>query len=78
MIFTGPVTFPPSPIGPDTSGVVVGGSGYGFVDPSQSNIGAGRGIVNPLHAILYIHNGEKVDIYIRWNLAEYLGDGFIQ
>ena len=38
-IITGPVVFPPSP--PDaideSSGVIVGASGYGFVPPQQSN-----------------------------------------
>lgn len=39
LIALGPVVFPPSP--PDavdeTSGVIVGASGYGFVPPQQSN-----------------------------------------
>lgn len=35
----GPVLFPQAPIGPDTSGVRVGASGFGFVPPG----GRGRG-----------------------------------
>ncbi|XP_037950407.1 uncharacterized protein LOC119681320 [Teleopsis dalmanni] len=35
----GPVVFPPSPPNPldESSGVVVGASGYGFVPPQQNN-----------------------------------------
>ncbi|GFG40929.1 hypothetical protein Cfor_04024, partial [Coptotermes formosanus] len=33
---TGPVLFPNSPPGSETSGVIVGASGYGFVPPRNS------------------------------------------
>ncbi|XP_023722856.1 uncharacterized protein LOC111872862 isoform X2 [Cryptotermes secundus] len=33
---TGPVLFPTSPGGDETSGVIVGASGYGFVPPRNS------------------------------------------
>ncbi|KAK7862268.1 hypothetical protein R5R35_008136 [Gryllus longicercus] len=34
----GPVLFPMSPTSPDTSGVVVGASGYGFVPPGSQGV----------------------------------------
>ncbi|XP_046981206.1 uncharacterized protein LOC124549533 [Schistocerca americana] len=34
---TGPIQFPPAPPSLDSSGVVVGASGYGFVPPGTQN-----------------------------------------
>lgn len=39
-LISGPVLFPSAPIGPETSGVRVGASGFGFVPPG----GRGRGL----------------------------------
>ncbi|KAJ9575872.1 hypothetical protein L9F63_007280, partial [Diploptera punctata] len=36
---TGPVLFPNSPDGGETSGVIVGASGYGFVPPRTGSFG---------------------------------------
>lgn len=42
---TGPVLFPSAPNSPETSGVVVGASGYGFVPPGSQ--GVGRALPRP-------------------------------
>lgn len=41
--FSGPILFPPSPESRDTSGVVIGASGYGFVPPGGKGPVQGRG-----------------------------------
>ncbi|KAK6633969.1 hypothetical protein RUM43_001572 [Polyplax serrata] len=40
----GPILFPPSPESRDTSGVVIGASGYGFVPPGGKGPVQGRGM----------------------------------
>ncbi|XP_063237708.1 uncharacterized protein LOC134539535 isoform X2 [Bacillus rossius redtenbacheri] len=42
----GPVLFPPGDLPEETSGVIPGASGYGFVPPGSNRIG-GRGYGNP-------------------------------
>lgn len=43
VCISGPVVFPQAPIPPDTSGVRIGASGFGFVPPSG---GRGPGRIN--------------------------------
>lgn len=54
LLTTGPVVFPPSPPGDpsQTSGVVVGASGYGFVPPGSQGNTYGRWKSNPSQTVV--------------------------
>ncbi|EEB14177.1 conserved hypothetical protein [Pediculus humanus corporis] len=64
---TGPVIFPPAPESRDTSGVIVGASGYGFVPPGSKG---SRGAVIICESVTY-----KTYIYVRTYEATNLSMG---